>query len=123
MIKTKMAKIIVADDSVFMRKLIGGILRTAGYTDIIEAGDGDDALKKFSDEKPDLVLLDIIMGGKNGIDVLTEILKIEPNAKVVMVSAVGQEYLVKKAMGIGAKGFIVKPFKDEEIISVVNKYL
>ncbi|MEA1925472.1 MAG: response regulator [Candidatus Altiarchaeota archaeon] len=118
-----MAKILIADDSVFMRKILIKILNKMGQEDIIEAENGDEALEEYKKETPDLVLLDIVMKGKYEMDVLKDIIKINPNAKVIMVSAVGQESIVKEATDIGAKDFVSKPFKEEQVIDTINKVL
>ncbi|OYT54205.1 MAG: two-component system response regulator [Candidatus Altiarchaeales archaeon ex4484_2] len=118
-----MSKILTADDSVFMRKILIKILNKMGHKDIIEAENGDDALRIFKEETPDLVLLDIVMKGKYGIDVLKDIMKINPDARVIMVSAVGQESILHEAKDIGAKDFITKPFKEEMVIETINRVL
>jgi two-component system chemotaxis response regulator CheY len=118
-----MAKILLADDSAFMRKILTNILAKAGQTTIVEASDGDEAVEVYKREKPDLVLLDIVMKRKYGTESLKEIMQINPQAKVLMVSAVGQEKVIEEAMGLGAKGFIVKPFKEEEVLNKVKEIL
>lgn len=118
-----MVKILLADDSAFMRKILTNILAKAGYTTIVEAGDGDEAVEVYNREKPDLVLLDIVMKKKYGTESLKDILKINPAAKVLMVSAVGQEKVIEESTSIGAKGFVVKPFKEEEVLAKVKQIL
>jgi len=116
-------KILVVDDSTFMRKILIKILDEMGHKEIIEAADGAEAVTKFTSEKPDLVLLDIIMEKKDGIQVLKEVKALNKDAKVVMVSAVGQEQMVKEALGAGALDFIVKPFDNEKVKETVKKML
>lgn len=118
-----MVKILIVDDSMFMRRILINILNKAGFNDIIEAENGKEAIQKFKREKPDLVLLDIVMKDEYGTDVLKDIMKIDPNAKVVMISSVGQEAIIKETLESGASDFIVKPFKEEQIISVIKKVL
>ena len=118
--KTMSIKILVADDSSFMRKMIVSILNETGYTDIIEVENGKEALEKFAAEKPDVALLDIIMPEVGGIDVLKQIGK---KAKVIMVSAVGQEGVIEEAKSFGAKGFIVKPFDNEKAKAEIKKVI
>lgn len=113
-------KILVVDDALFMRKTIRRILLESGYRDVWEAKDGEEALTLFRERKPDLVILDITMPGKSGIDVLEEILAQDPKAQVVMCSAVGQEMMIQKALMMGAKDFIVKPFKTGEFQKVIK---
>lgn len=117
---SKDIKILTADDSAFMRKLLIDILKGAGYEKIIEAENGRVAVEKYNKEKPDLVLLDIIMPELDGVQVLKQI---GPSAKVLMVSAVGQDSIIKDAMDSGAKGFIVKPFEKEKVLEEVKKAL
>lgn len=118
-----MKKILIADDSTFMRKILINILTKAGYKNIIEVSDGDEAVIKYKIEKPALVLLDIIMEKKDGIEALREIMASDKNAKVVMVSAVGQEQMVKEAMELGAEDFIVKPFNASKVEETIKKIL
>lgn len=118
-----MVKILLADDSAFMRKILTNILAKAGYTTICEASDGEETVEVYKREKPDLVLLDIVMKKMYGTESLREILKFDPNAKVLMVSAVGQEKVIEESMAIGAKGFVVKPFKEEEVLAKVKQIL
>lgn len=115
-----MAKIIVADDSNFMRQLLIGILEKAGFSDIKEAKNGVEALDLCEKEKPDLLLLDIIMPELDGIGVLK---KIDPSQKVIVVTAVGQETVINEAKSLGAKGYVVKPFDGKSIIAEINKVL
>jgi two-component system chemotaxis response regulator CheY len=116
-------KILMADDSAFMRKILSNILNKEGYKDLIEVPDGEQAVAKFKSEKPDLVLLDIIMEKKDGMEALKDIMKIDKKAKCIMVSAVGQEQMVKDALKAGASDFIVKPFNAEKVAESVKKVL
>ena len=116
-------KILIVDDAMFMRKMIRKILMEGGYTDVEEAPDGETALELFEPFDPDLVLLDITMPGKSGLEVLEELLARRPQTKVVMCSAVGQESTVQQALTLGALDFIVKPFKPDEFKRTVAHYL
>ena len=118
-----MGKIMTADDAAFMRMLIKDTLSKNGYTDIVEASDGEKACEIYIAEKPDLVFMDITMPNKTGIEALAEIKKIDPMAKVVMCSAMGQEAMVMEAIKLGAIDFIVKPFKPDRLLQVVKKVL
>lgn len=118
-----MGKILVVDDAAFMRMMIKDNLKKAGYTDFVEAGDGDDAIAKYQEHKPDLVLLDITMPVKDGIQALKAIKSADPDAKVVMCSAMGQEGMVVEAIKLGAMDFIVKPFKPDRLIQTVKNVL
>ncbi len=104
-------KILLVDDAAFMRMLIKDTLTKNGYTNILEAADGAIACEVYAAEKPDLVIMDITMPNKTGIEALKEIKGSDPMAKVVMCSAMGQEAMVVEAIKLGALDFIVKPFK------------
>lgn len=113
-------KIMIVDDAMFMRHLIRKTLAEEGYHSIIEAADGETALLLFRQENPDLTILDITMPGISGLEVLEEMKRENPEAKVIMCSAVGQESLIVEAISKGAADFIVKPFKDEEFKKIIN---
>jgi len=119
----KMVKILSADDSAFMRKLLIKSLNKLGYTDIIEVENGKDAVAKYKSDKPDLVMLDIVMKEEYGTEALKEIMAYDPNAKVIMVSSVGQEKVIEEAMASGAKAFISKPFKEEDLQAKIKEIL
>ena len=116
-------KILLVDDAAFMRMLIKDTLTKNGYTNILEAQDGAIACQTYEAEKPDLVIMDITMPNKTGIEALADIKKINPQTKVVMCSAMGQEAMVVEAIKLGALDFIVKPFKPDRIIATVTKIL
>jgi two-component system chemotaxis response regulator CheY len=118
-----MAKILIVDDAAFMRMMVKDNLKKAGYTDFIEAGNGEEAINIFTEQSPDMVLLDITMPVKDGIETLTEIKLKNPQAKVVMCSAMGQESMVVEAIKLGALDFIVKPFKPERLVQTVKSVL
>ncbi len=118
-----MSKILIVDDAAFMRMMVKENLKKAGYTDFIEAGNGEEALKKFGSESPDLVLLDITMPIMDGITALKEIKALDSSAKVVMCSAMGQDSMVIEAIKLGALDFIVKPFKPERLVQTVKNIL
>jgi len=118
-----MSKILVADDASFMRLMIRQILARQGQTDILEAENGRVAVEFFRQHKPDLTLLDITMPELDGLATLTEILTMEPSAKVIMCSAVAQEQIVQEALSRGAVDFVVKPFRPNELMQAVSKYL
>lgn len=115
-----MKKVLVIDDAAFMRMSIMNILKKNGYTIVGEAGNGLEGLKKYMELSPDIVTLDIIMPEMDGLDTLSAIKKVNKDAKVVMVSAMGQEGYVRQAVANGAKGFIVKPFKEDHVIKTLS---
>lgn len=118
-----MYKILLVDDAGFMRMMIKNYLTKAGYTDFVEGEDGAQAVQLYQQEKPDLLIMDITMPNMDGIEALREIKKIDPGARVVMCSAMGQESMVMEAITLGAMDFIVKPFKEERIVQTVSKVL
>ncbi len=116
-------KILLVDDAAFMRMMIKDTLTKNGYTSIVEAEDGEKAVEQFKAEKPDLIIMDITMPNKTGIEALKEIKAIDGSAKIVMCSAMGQESMVVEAIKLGALDFIVKPFKPDRIVQTVSKIL
>lgn len=116
-------KILIVDDAAFMRMMIKDTLKKGGYENFVEASDGEQAVQMYKAEKPDLILMDITMPNKNGLDALKEIKEIDSNANVVMCSAMGQESMVVEAIRSGAKDFIVKPFKAERILKTVQSII
>jgi two-component system chemotaxis response regulator CheY len=116
-----MAKILVVDDAAFMRMMIKDILTKNGYEVAGEAENGAIAVSKYSELKPDLVLMDITMPEKDGIQALKEIKSSDAGAKVIMCSAMGQQAMVIEAIQSGARDFIVKPFQADRVIEAVKK--
>lgn len=116
-------KILIVDDSAFMRTILKDIVAKSKWqgAEVVEAGDGDEAVEKFNTEKPDLVLLDIIMPKKDGIEVLKDIG--QSSKSVVIVSSVGQEQVIDQAKQLGAKDYIVKPFDSGRVITTLNNLL
>ncbi|QQR31988.1 response regulator [Acutalibacter muris] len=115
-----MAKILLVDDAAFMRKVIKDTLTKNGYTDLYEAVDGADAVEKFSEINPDLVIMDITMPNMDGLEALKAMRAKNSSANIVMCSAMGQEAMVIEAIQSGAKDFIVKPFKSDRIMKTVT---
>jgi len=119
-----MAKnILVCDDAAFMRMMIKDILIKNGYNVAGEAEDGRKAIDKYRELSPDLVLMDITMPEMDGIEALKEIMRIDANAKVVMCSAMGQQIMIDESVQFGAKGFITKPFRPEDVLETVKKVI
>ncbi len=115
-----MAKILLVDDAAFMRMMVKDTLTKAGYTDLYEAADGVQAVETYTEINPDLVIMDITMPNMDGLEALKAIKGKDPNATVVMCSAMGQESMVIEAIKSGAKDFIVKPFKPDRILKTVS---
>ena len=118
-----MAKILCVDDAAFMRKVVKDTLSKNGYTELFEAVDGADAVEKFGEIGPDLVIMDITMPNMDGLEALKAIRAKNPAANVVMCSAMGQEAMVIEAIQSGAKDFIVKPFKPDRVLKTVSTIL
>jgi len=118
-----MARVLVVDDAAFMRKVLSDALAAGGHEVVGEAGDGDAALVAYKDVAPDLVTLDITMPEKDGLATLRELIELDPAARVVICSALGQETKVLDAIKAGAKDFVVKPFERERLLGAVEKAL
>ncbi|MCX6693598.1 MAG: response regulator [Methanomicrobiales archaeon] len=118
-----MGRILIVDDTLFMRTLLKNILFAGGHDIVGEAGDGDEAIAKYQELKPDLVTMDIVMPKMNGIEALKGIRAHDPNAKVIMCTAVGQEQMVKLAIKTGAKGYIVKPFQAPKVLEEIKNVI
>lgn len=116
-------KIMLVDDAAFMRMMIKDTLKKNGFTDIVEAGNGEQAIAAYQEQKPDLILMDITMPVMDGLEALRRLKEIDPGVQVVMCSAMGQETMVVDALKLGAKDFIVKPFKPDRIMKTVNSLL
>jgi len=115
--------ILIVDDATFMRMMIKDVLVKNGFKIAGEAENGAKAIDKFKELNPDLVIMDITMPEVDGIQAVKEIKKIDPSAKIIMCSAMGQQAMVIEAIQAGAKDFIVKPFQAERIIEAVKKVL
>ena len=121
---TASSKILVVDDASFMRTVLKDIIKSNGLaTEILEAGDGVDGVKAYQASKPNLVTMDVNMPRADGIQALRAIMKIDPTAKVVMVTSVEQKQIVQDAMKLGARDYIVKPFDKTTVGLVLNKVL
>ena len=116
-----MAKILVVDDAMFMRKVVTDALVSGGHEVIGEAANGQEAIDRYKELKPDVVTLDITMPEKDGLAALQEIIALDPSARVIMCSALGQESKVLEAVKAGAKDFVVKPFAAERVLAAVSK--
>ncbi|MFA5517602.1 MAG: response regulator [Desulfuromonadales bacterium] len=114
-------RVLIVDDALFMRNMLKEIFLKAGYEIVGEAGNGQEAVEAYRQLRPDLVTMDIVMPLKSGIEALQEICGEDPQARVVMCSALGQETLVIEAVQGGARDFIVKPFKEQRVLEVVRR--
>lgn len=116
-------KILITDDALFMRVTLKNLLTANGYEVVGEAVNGQDAVEKYAACKPDLVLMDITMPIMDGIAATRAIKQSDPSAKVIMCTAMGQKNMVVEALQAGAKDFIVKPFKPDDILGRIQKLL
>jgi two-component system chemotaxis response regulator CheY len=117
------ARVLIADDASFMRQMIREIIEPEGFEVVGESTDGMEAVDHYKELHPDLVTMDIVMPKKSGIDAVKDILAQHPDARIVMCSALGQETLVMEALQAGAKDFIVKPFKPDNVLATLEKVL
>lgn len=118
-----MARVLIADDAMFMRKVLGDILIKEGHEVVAEAETGDEAILQYKRYQPDLVLLDITMPERNGFGALNGIMAFAEDACVVMCSALGEESMVQDCLEAGAKDFVVKPFQPSRVAEAVKKAL
>ena len=119
-----MAKnVLICDDAAFMRMMIKDILSKNGYNVAGEAENGAKAVEKYAEVKPDLVLMDITMPDMDGIQALKKIKAADPNAQIIMCSAMGQQAMVIESIQAGAKDFIVKPFQADRVLEAVKKVI
>ncbi|MGE5417127.1 MAG: response regulator [Acidobacteriota bacterium] len=114
-------RILIVDDAAFMRMMIKDILTKNGFVVVGEADNGANAIEKYQELKPDLVTMDITMPEMDGIAAVREIKKVDPSARIIMCSAMGQQAMVIDAIQAGAKDFIVKPFQPERVLEAVSK--
>ena len=116
-----MAKILIVDDAAFMRMMIKDILSKNGYEVVAEAANGVEAVELYKSHQPDLVTMDITMPEMDGIEAVKQIKAVNPAAKVIMCSAMGQQSMVMDAIKAGANDFIVKPFQADRVLEAVKK--
>jgi two-component system chemotaxis response regulator CheY len=116
-----MARVMIVDDAELMRMVIKDILLMHGHEVVAEVNDGEEAIQIYLEVKPDLVLMDLIMPNMDGKEALQKLLAIDPEAKVVLCSSLGQQALITESMKIGAMGFIVKPFEVNGMLDVIKK--
>jgi len=118
-----MAKVLIVDDAAFMRMMVKNILGTNGHEVVGEAENGVQSLEKYAQLKPDLVTMDIVMPELDGIEATKEIIRSNPEARIIMCTAVGQQAKVLEAMKAGARGYIIKPFQAPKVLEEINKVL
>ncbi|MCR4650445.1 MAG: response regulator [Lachnospiraceae bacterium] len=117
-----MAGLLICDDALFVRGALSKIVTEDGHRVLAEASDGEEAIRLYKAYKPDLVMMDITMPDMDGIQATRKIIAFDPNAKIIMVSAMGQMEKVVEAITAGATDFIVKPFDEEHVKECIKKY-
>ena len=113
-------KILICDDSILARKSMSAMLSSFGYDDITEVSNGEDAVNKYKEEKPDLVFLDIVMPVKDGITATREIIEFDPEARIIVISSVGTQTHLREVIKAGAKDFIQKPVEADLLKQVLD---
>jgi len=116
-------RVMIVDDALFMRNVLKDIFVRAGFEVVAEADNGEDALPLYRQIAPELVTMDIIMPRRSGLDALRDIMAADPAARVIVVSALGQDALVLEAVEAGARDFIVKPFKESKVLEAVHRVM
>ena len=115
--------VLIADDLKFIKLVLRELVEKAGFRVVGEASNGQEAVELYQNSRPDVVLMDITMPKMDGLAALKQILKFDPEAKVIMCSALGQQTLIVQALQLGAKDFIVKPFREERVVAAIKKIL
>ena len=118
-----MAQVLVVDDAAFMRMMLKDILTKNGMEVIGEANNGIEAIELYQELKPEIVTMDITMPDMDGITAVKEIIKLDPEARIIMCSAMGQQPMVLEAIQAGAKDFVVKPFQADRVIDSIQKVI
>jgi two-component system chemotaxis response regulator CheY len=114
-------KVLIADDAAFMRMRLRKLLESAGH-DVIEAANGQEAVAVYQNERPTVVLMDITMPEMDGVAATRSICQTDPKARIIMVSALGQQAMIVSAIQAGAKDFVVKPYEPDRVLQAVNKW-
>jgi len=116
-------KVLICDDSVFARRKLKDYLNSIGFQNVLEATDGEAAVEQYKENKPDIVFMDIVMPKKDGVEAVGDIIKINPDAKIIMTSSVGTQDYLKDSIKAGACDFVQKPLENDKISSAIKKAL
>ncbi|WP_456474469.1 response regulator [Candidatus Pyrohabitans sp.] len=114
-------RVLIADDAAFMRNMLKKILKQAGYEVVGEASSGVEAVEKYKEVRPDIMTMDIVMPEKDGIEAVKEIIDYDPNARIIICSALGQQSMIIEAIQAGAKDYIIKPFQPGKLVESIKK--
>jgi len=118
-----MKRVLIVDDSKFARMILRKMLEEINFEIVAEAETDVEAVEKYKQFKPDLVTMDIILPVENGLKAVKDIMAFDPQAKIIMVSAMGQEKIIEEAIQLGAKGFMVKPISKEKLLAEIEKII
>lgn len=113
--------VLITDDTAFMRMTLRNVIQKNGFTVVGEAADGEEAVNKYKELRPDLVTMDITMPKMDGITAIKEIIKFDSNARIIVCSAMGQKPMVIEALNAGARDFLVKPFDAQRVVEALHK--
>jgi len=117
-------KILIVDDATFVRAKLKKVVEKMDFAEVVgEASNGDDAVSLYKDLKPDLVTMDLIMPKRDGIQAIEDIMAYDKDAKIIVISAMGQDFSIKEAVEKGAKEYIKKPFKDDEVYAIIERQI
>ena len=115
-----MVRVMIVDDALFMRRVYGQMLARNNIAVVAEASNGFEAIAKYQEARPDVVLMDITMPGMLGLEALEEIIKLDPGARVITSSAMGQDVFVRRSISRGAKAFVVKPIIERDLVATIQ---
>jgi len=118
-----MASILIADDSDAIRLVLRDIVEIGKHTVVGEAIDGADTIEKYPQLKPDLLLLDLAMPKKDGLTVIQDVMKMDPNAKIILITAADNIKIIDKCLASGAKSYIAKPFEFQQVLKIIDETL
>ena len=115
-----MAKIMIVDDSNYLRATLRAAFEKAGYEVVAEANNGDQAVETYAKVRPDIVTMDIVMPGSNGLQAITRIMEFDKDARIIVITALGHEPMIRKALSFGALNFVIKPADTEEVLQAID---
>ena len=120
---SKIARLMIVDDSNYMRATLRAAFEKAGHEVVVEADNGDEAVDLYAKHRPDCVTMDIVMPKGNGLQAITKIMDFDPEARIIVITALGHEPMIRKALSFGALNFVIKPAETEEVLQAVDGVL